>query len=192
MHQFYFVYGDINFIFNLFYIHNHEVNRITLSTRTQVILAAIAFFLMIIVILLIGALCFCRVRVTLCKRSGDLRLKPPSGATHDPSMNTQAAPSSPHIGHPSGTTDDPPMDTQAAIYEEIDLLSADSHSKQMAFDNIKENDAYGISMRNLPSACAPTNTQASVTSPAIAGKQIHSPSAGEQNTEVSDNDAYAN
>ena len=148
---------------------------------------------MIIVILFIGAFCFRRVRVTLCKRSGDLKLKPPSEATHDPSMNTQAAPSSPHIGHQSGATDDPLMDTQAAIYEDIDFPSADSRSKQMAFDNIEENDAYGISMRNLPSARAPTNTQASVTSPAIAcSKQIHLPSACEQNTEVSDNNAYAN
>ena len=103
-------------------------------------------------------------------------------------MNTQAAPSSPHIGHPSGTTDDPLMDMQAAIYEEIDLPSTDLPSKE----TFKDNDAYGIIMCNLPSARAPINTQASVTSPAIAGKQIHLPSAGEQEIEVSDTDDYEN
>ena len=141
--------------------------------------------------LLIGALCFCCV--ILRKRSSDLKLKPPSGATHDLPTNTQA---SPRIGHPSGITDDLLVNTQAAaspphIYEAIDLQSTDSPSKQ-TFDNIKENDAYGIIMCNLPSARAPTNTQASITSPAIAGKQIHLPSAGEQEIEVSDTDDYEN
>ena len=138
---------------------------------------------MIIVTLLIciGAICF--RRVIRYKRSNDLKLKPPSETTHDPRapMNkyTEAAPSSPHIDNPSGATDDLPSNTQAAIYEEIDLPSTVLPSKE-TFDNIKENDAYGIRMCNLPSARAPTNTQASVTSTAIAGKQIHSPSAGEQ------------
>ena len=148
---------------------------------------------MIIVTLLIciGTICF--RQVILYKRSSDLKLEPQSGTTYYPrapvSKYRQAAPSSPHIDNPSGATDDPPMNTQAAIYEEIDLPSTDLPSKE-TFDNIKENDAYGIRMCNLPSARAPTNTQASVTSTAIAGKQIHSPSAGEQKIKVSDNDAY--
>ena len=116
-----------------------------LSTRSQVIIIIIAAVVVILVVILfIGALCFrC---VILFKKSHNLNLRHPIGAGHNPPpINKPAAPVSP------------------VMYEEIDLSSADSPSRQKI--DLRENDAYGISwtMHNLP----PINTPATAVLPVI-------------------------